>query len=85
VYRGFDLLTKKQTEILYGVPSGGGYGQNAEIIKRQSLEDYMRSFPGHPDGLFGIAESLSKSIGKKIHSRKINKCISGILWKEKQT
>ncbi len=83
VYRGLDLTTMKPTSIVYGVISGKGYDSNAEMILNMSFAEYMQMFPGHPDGLFGLAESLSKAMGSRISTTKLKKHCVQVLWREK--
>lgn len=82
VYRGYDLSTSKPTSIAYGVISGRGYDPTAEMIRRIPVSEYMERFPGNPDGLFGVAEAITKKMGGRISSVKLRKGMAGTTWRE---
>ncbi|MEQ8261206.1 MAG: hypothetical protein RH947_13000 [Alcanivorax sp.] len=83
VYRGLDLGTMSPSHVNYGVQSGNGYDRNAARIKAVPLVDYMDAFPGHPYGLFGLAEELTKSMGKRISKVKLRKSCLNLVWRDK--
>jgi hypothetical protein len=85
VFRDIDLSSNLPTELKYGVPSGQGYDDNAQLIRGISVTDYMNAFPNHPQGLFGIAKQIGKSAGlQQLTISKLEKCASQITWKERR-
>ncbi len=60
VFLSIDLVSEKETEFEYGCSSGGGIDPTADAISRMTIGAYMDNFPGHPQGLWGIAKQLAK-------------------------
>jgi predicted heme/steroid binding protein len=83
VYRGYDLTTSNPTSIAYGVVSGRGYDPTAEMIRRLPVLEYMSNFPGYPEGLFGVAEQISRQMGNRISAAKLQKGIAETIWCER--
>lgn len=61
VFRSHDLSSMLVTKLRYGKPSGQGYDSSAMWIRNTTVSDYMRAFPEHPDGLWGIAKAIGKT------------------------
>ena len=80
VFRGIDLVTGKPTHMRYGVRSGYEDGQFAHIIKQKTWVQYMNAFPGHPDGLWGIASVVGDYIGLTIDSMAMRTKYADTKW-----
>lgn len=65
VFLDSDLRTGEKTELLYGSKVGRGLDEQSKIVAQISIGQYMAGFPGHPEGLWGIAKQLAKQQGIK--------------------
>lgn len=83
VFRGLDLSTNKPTALKYGTPSGQGYNESARWIRGISVTEYMSRFPGHPDGLFGMAKLIGKSVGVRLNVEGVRKNVLHTQWTER--
>lgn len=67
VLLGFDLQSGLESELDYGTTEGGGIDQQASMIASMPIGQYMDGFPGHPDGLWGIAKEVAKAQSVKFN------------------
>ena len=82
VLRDVDLETGEKTKIIYGVHSGRGYDEFTSTIRNLPLCTYMDSFPGHPEGLWGIAKDIGKRLRIKIDLVKVRGKYGLTNWEE---
>lgn len=66
IFMDIDLISLKNTKFEYGIAWGNGFDEQAEWIFGLTLGAYMEEFPGHPNGLWGIAKNLAKNQGLKM-------------------
>lgn len=83
VYRSIDLHTKLPASLVYGKPSGQGYDENANWIRNTSVPEYMQMFPDHPDGLFGIAKVIAKSMNIRVTLASLKESSMKLKWVER--
>lgn len=83
VFRGFDLSTKAETTLEYGKSSGRGYDEHASWIRKIPVATYMDDFPDHPDGLFGIAKDIAKTINLRVSLPTLKKHAETLIWVER--
>ncbi|HUR42442.1 MAG TPA: hypothetical protein VM240_14870 [Verrucomicrobiae bacterium] len=83
VFGGLSVDTKQPTPISYGVKSPSGYDDPAEMIRAISIADYMDAFPNHPEGLWGIAKIIGKSLGLRLNNGVMKKTYAELKWKER--
>jgi hypothetical protein len=82
VFRSHDLSSKHLTTLEYGQPSGQRYDESAAWIRTTSVSDYMRVFPDHPDGLWGIAKAIGKTANIRVTLASLKKHSDVLRWAE---
>lgn len=83
VFRGYDLSSKRPTNLEHGKPSSQGYDENAAWIRTTPFSEYMRAFPDHPDGLWGIAKAISKVANIRVTLASLKGCSEVLQWTER--
>ncbi|MDO8908255.1 MAG: hypothetical protein Q7W55_07120 [Pseudohongiella sp.] len=66
VFLDSNLLTGDRSDLIYGSDIGRGLDAQAQAIADMPIGLYMDGFPGHPEGLWGIAKLLGKRQGLKL-------------------
>jgi Transglutaminase-like superfamily len=83
VFYDRDLSTKQLTSLDYGKPSGQGYDASASAIRGTIVLEYMKMYPDHSDGLFGIAKAIGKGLNLRVSLSSLESNAAQLDWIEK--
>ncbi len=78
--RGFNVETKKPTDLRYGVFTGLPDDPPTHLIKATTFASFMEDFPHHRDGLWGITVVIGKKIGANLDVRTIRSIYASTTW-----
>jgi hypothetical protein len=83
IYNGFELNTKQNTDVEYGINSGFGYNLDASNIKSIPFNTYMLGFQGIPNGLYGLVVMIGENLNLSLSATQLINKYSQTQWKEK--
>lgn len=85
VLLGYELTPSKAEETSSNYSFNDGDGLDAEMLfhSKNSFGQYLDGFPGDPNGLWGVAKTIAKSIGYKFNIAKAKSNYSDERWQVK--
>jgi len=81
VFAGRSVDPTSPALIRYGVISGAGFGPDAELVRQMSFAELLNRFPGHPDGLYGLAVEIALGASVKLTVDELREVASGLRWR----
>jgi len=79
-FRGINLQTLEPAHVRYGITSGQPPGIDALQILNMPFKQFLWGFPGHPEGLWGIAQIIGMRIGLKVDTAELRELHGNTTW-----
>ncbi|MBO6655905.1 MAG: lasso peptide biosynthesis protein [Pseudomonadales bacterium] len=83
VFLGYDLDSGERTQTNYSFIGGSGLEAEMAFYASHTLGTYMDNFPGHPEGVWGVARDVAKSIGQKLNLNRARRRYADTTWDQK--
>lgn len=83
VFLGYDLDSGDKTQTNYSFIGGSGLEAEMAFYASNSLGFYMDNFPGHSEGLWGVARDVAKSVGQKLNVNRARLRYADKTWSRK--
>jgi hypothetical protein len=79
-FRSADIVTLDAPSVRYGVHSGQPRDAAVQMVLATPFLRFMSRFPGHLEGLWGIARIVGKEAGMQLNVRALKASYGGTTW-----